>query len=159
MDTRVAELDELLDRLVAIQEEIGQRAKAKRVMWYQQSGFPYWTNRLARIEPVQHFGGDVWQFQVDVEMRYHAGAFTEGADSDLEQRLQGFIAFTLAVFKQREGLESRAFPDEMNALMVGSDNISIVSRGIGTIPTGSTSFAKGSTFDLQVFITLSTEDF
>ncbi len=152
MDARMKELDELMERLVAIETEIDKRATSKRVTWYQQPGFPYWTNHLARVELLHNFGDGLWQAQINIEMRYHAGAFTEGGDGDLEVDLQRFIILGLAIFKSREGLESKKFKDEMDDLEIG--HIPVSSRGVGTIPTGPTSLAKGSTFDLQANLTI-----
>ncbi|MBZ0289990.1 MAG: hypothetical protein K8I30_20365 [Anaerolineae bacterium] len=152
MDARIKEIDDLMERLTAIQEEIDKRAKAKRVTWYQQPGFPYWTNRLARVELIHDFGDGFWQAQVNIEMRYAAGAYTEGIDADLEIGIQRFILYALAVFQSREGLESKKFPDEMDALEIGHSRVS--SRGVGTIPTGERTSAKGTTFDLQANLTI-----
>jgi hypothetical protein len=150
--TGVTELDGLLARIVAIQKEITPKASAKTVYFYQQPGFPYWTNRLVRVEPTEQLDQNTWVFSIGIEMRFHAGAYTEGEDGGLESAIQGFIVNTCVAFKDRTGLESTVYPEEMDALEIG--NISIVSRGVGSIPISSSGSAKGSIFDLGVFVTL-----
>jgi hypothetical protein len=113
----VSYLNELLDRVVAIQKEamlsINIAADAWPYFYKTSESFPYFTNRIADV-PITDDGSQDEDVNTPlVIMRLVVAHLTSGYKGEAERRLYEWMPVVKTTFNQRQWLTSNAYPVRM----------------------------------------------
>lgn len=108
-------LSDGLTRIVAMQKEAVSGSNAVPVFFWEQSNFPYWTNRIGPITN-ELDSQEVRIRTHQIVMRLVIGHLTEGYDTILEQQLSTYIPNIMGYFDSRIYLNSAAYPLQMDDL-------------------------------------------
>jgi hypothetical protein len=109
------DFNNLLARIVAVQQEIITGSKAYAYYLHTQSDMPYWINRVDNVATSSN-SEDFDKHVVQVEMVLVSAQRTEGYAGESEHALYERVPLIIEGFNNREGLTSVAYPAYMDDL-------------------------------------------
>jgi hypothetical protein len=107
-------LNDLMDRIVALEKEAVTTSDAVPYWPYQQASFPYWTNRLGPYEQVFAYGEDVPRDESSVLMRLVAAHVSEGYEGESQSNIHQWVVATLNKFEDNPYLVSTTYATEFD---------------------------------------------
>lgn len=139
-------LDDLMTRLVDMEQEMITNSVAVKFPLYSQASFPYWTNNITEFTPGR--GDDEFEYDearrmFTVEARYIIGHITEGYLGQPQEQFWADWITILDFFDARPGLTSTAYPaalqylDPQETILLPSPGLSrFQNSGIGADQVG-----------------------
>lgn len=98
------DLNDAMDRLVAMEQEMISGSEAKGYPSHWQANMPYWTNNITAFEPGDLYGDDVtirlYTFKID----YHRGYWMEGNYGEMCEAIWQDLPIIQDFFESNPGL-------------------------------------------------------
>lgn len=98
-------LNDVLDRLKAMEQEMVSGSDAVDYAIHQQDGFPYFTNHISDYQPGEVLS-DLSQRIYIAQIRYFAGYGTEDSPGEVEQTIYTNLPVIQTYFEEHPGLET-----------------------------------------------------